>query len=170
MFGSHPDCATEMRAALSEEWFSTTAQWAFFSLRNEHGPFEFPAVASRRTFANHAPVALDGVEELPAIVTTPVEPWSFAVVWQWRPEVAVPDGATAALRVRLQVEHGSVGIGLLDANGRDFTVRYAVSPTERSTELHLPVADPADPRPLVITTWAAPVAARVQIHDVELVW
>jgi SAM-dependent methyltransferase len=169
-FSSHPDCAAEMRTILGEEWFSTIAQWAFFSLGESDRPLEFPEVASRRTFAQRSAVVLSGVDHLPATITTPVQPWSFASVWQWRPEVKLPAGAAAALRVRLEVEHGSVGVGLLDANGRDFTVRYAIAPTNRPTELHLPVADIAQPHALVVTTWAAPVVARVHIHDVELVW
>jgi hypothetical protein len=169
-FSSHPGRADEMRAVLGEEWFSTLGQWAFFSFAGKTSGLEFPAVASRRIFVHRGPVVLEGVDPLPATITTPTEPWSFASSWRWRPAGAVPDGVAASLRVRLEIEHGSVGVGLLDSNGRDFTVRYAVSPSRRPIDVHLPVADLAHPHPLVVTTWAAPVPARVRIHDVELVW
>lgn len=168
-FAAHPERADDMRAALGEEFFSTIGQWAYLSLTGKTGPFEFPAVTGRRAFAHRRPVVLE-IEGLPATIVTPAEPWSFASSWQWRPGGPVPDEAVASLRVRLEVAGGSVGLGLLGPNGRDFTVRRAISPTRRSIDVDLPVADLANPGTLVVTTWAAPISARVRIDEVALVW
>jgi hypothetical protein len=107
---------------------------------------------------------------LPALVVTPPQPWSFASAWRWRPAVPVPEAAQVALHVRLHIEGGSIGIGLLGPNGRDFTVRRAQSPGRAPIDVHLPVADLANPGQLVVSTWAAPVSARVRVDEVKLVW
>jgi hypothetical protein len=169
-FAAHPSKAAEMTAVLGEEFFSTSGQWAFFSLTGKNGPFEFPAVAARRAFSHSSEVVLDGADRLPTVVATPSQPWSFASAWRWKPRAALPAGANASLCVRLHVENGSIGIGLLGANGRDFTVRRAVAPGRHPIDIHLPVADIADPGQLVISTWAAPTAARVRVDQLTLVW
>jgi len=169
-FGGRADRVGEMRAALGDEFFSTVGQWAFFSLTGKVRPFEFPAVAGRRRFAHSGTVVLEGPVGLPALVVTPPQPWSFASAWRWRPAVAVPEGAQVALHLRLHIEGASIGVGLLGPNGRDFTVRRAQSPGREPIDVHLPVADLANPGQLVVSTWAAPISARVRIDDVRLVW
>ncbi len=169
-FGAHPDFADEMRACLGEEFFSTIAQWAFFSLTGKVGPFEFPAVTGRRDFAHHSAVAVDGLPGLPTTLVTPAQPWMFASAWTWRPAVAVPQGADAWLRMSLRIDGGSIGVGLLERNGVDFSVRRALSPGRQAVDVLLPVADPASPGSLVVHTWAAPISARVRVDELSLVW
>jgi hypothetical protein len=169
LFGEQPDLGAAMRASLGDEFFSTLGHWAFFSLNGKQGPFEFPAVAGRQAFTHRSAVILEGVG-LPADVVAGAQPWSFASAWSWRPSDTVPPGVDSWLRVRMHVEDGSVGIGLLAANGRDFHVRRAVSPGRQAVEVQMPVSNLADPGQLVVTTWAAPMPARVRIDDVSLVW
>jgi hypothetical protein len=169
-FGAHSDLAAEMRASIGDEFFSTTAQWAFFSLSGRVGPFYFPAVKGRRAFANRGAIVLDQGLRLPASVTTAAQPWAFASAWRWRPTVDPPEGADAWLRVRLRIAEASIGLGLLGQNGADFTVRRALSPARQPIDVLLPVADLSSPGQLVIHTWAAPVAAHVQVEEVSLVW
>jgi hypothetical protein len=166
--GSRP--ADEMRALLGEEFFSTVGHWAFFSLTGKTGPFEFPAVSGRRSFAHEGAVAVDGISYLPAAVVTDAQAWAFASAWTWRPTIQVPPEADAWLRVRLLVEGGSVGIGLLAGNGTDFTVRRALSPGRHPVNVFLPIADLSSPGSLVIQTWAAPIAARVRVDALTLLW
>jgi hypothetical protein len=169
LFTEQPDRAAAMRESLGDEFFSTVGHWAFFSLNGKQGPFEFPAVAGRQTFAHESTVLVEGVR-LPATVVAPAQPWSFASAWAWRPAGDVPQDAASWLRVRMHVEDGSVGIGLLAANGTDFTVRRAVAPGDEAVDVQMPVADLTNPGQLVVTTWAAPTPARVRIDDVKLVW
>jgi len=170
LFDEDPGLAAEMRESLGEEFFSTLAQWAFFSLTGKAGPFEFPAVGGRRAFSHESRVAVDGLSQLPATVVTNARAWAFGSAWTWRPVIDVPRGADAWLRLRVQVDGGSVGIGLLAANGTDFLVRRALSPRDAAVEVMLPVADSSSLGSLVVQTWAAPVSARVRIDDLALVW
>jgi len=170
LFDGDPGLAAEMRESLGEEFFSTLAQWAFFSLTGKTGPFEFPAVGGRRAFSYESRVAVDGLSQLPATVVTDARAWAFGSAWTWRPVIDVPRGVDAWLRLRVQVDGGSVGIGLLAANGTDFLVRRALSPRAAAVEVMLPVADLSSLGNLVVHTWAAPVPARVRIDDLALVW
>jgi hypothetical protein len=170
LFDEGPGPADEMRAVLGEEFFSAVGHWAFFSLTGKAGPFEFPAVTGRRSFSHEGGTAVDGIPDLPVTVVTAAQVWAFASAWTWRPTVEPPAGADAWLRVRLQVDGGSVGIGLLAGNGTDFLVRRALSPHRATAEVLLPVADVTNPGKLVVHTWAAPVSARVRIEDLTLVW
>jgi hypothetical protein len=168
LFIEQPELADAMRDSLGDEFFSTLGHWAFFSLNGKQGPFEFPAVAGRQTFAHQSAVVVEGVR-FPATVVAKAQPWSFASAWAWRPLEDVPRNVETWLRVRMQVEDGSVGVGLLAANGTDFTVRRAVAPGE-AVDVQMPVADLANRGQLVVTTWAAPRPARVRVDDVRLVW
>jgi len=170
LFGQDARLADEMRAAVGDEFFSTLGHWAFFSLSGRSTPFEFPAVTGRRSFISHGAIAVDGIAGLPATVVTGAQAWAFASGWTWRPAADVPRDADAWLRVRLRVDEGSVGIGLLADNGTDFLVRRALSPRPAVVETLLPVADLSHPGRLVVQTWAAPVSARVRIEDLTLVW
>jgi len=162
--------ADEMRTSLGNELFSTRAQWAFFSLTDKACPFEFPAVSGRRSFTHRSEVALEDAPQLPATVTTAAKEWAFASAWTWRPVAEVPRGADAWLRVRLQVDGGSIGIGLLAANGRDFLVRRALSTRPTAVDVMLPVEAVSHAGRLVVHAWAAPVSARVRIEELTLLW
>jgi hypothetical protein len=162
--------ADEMRAVLGDEFFSTVAHWAFFTLTGKTGPFEFPGVAGRRVFAHRGAVVVDGLRQFPATVVTAAQAWTYASAWRWRTIDALPSGADAWLRIRVHVQEGSVGVGLVGSNGKDFTVRRALAPTRESIDVLLPVTDLANPGQLVIQTWAVPVAARVRVDELSIVW
>jgi hypothetical protein len=159
-----------MRTALGDEFFSTTAQWAFLSLTGKAGPFEFPGVTTRQAFAHHCAVDIEGIGSLPIVVDTPPQPWGFGASWRWRPVVALHADAQAWLRVRVHIDGASIGIGLLAGNGQDFTDRRAASAASESTEVLLRIADTSNPGSLVFQTWAAPVPARIRIDTISVVW
>lgn len=169
-FTASPPRADDMRAALGDEFFSTVARWAFLTLTGKTGPFEFPGVTGRRVFVHRAPVVVEEVLQFPATVVTTAQPWAYASAWTWRAAEALPSGADAWLRLRLRVEDGSVGVGLLSPNGRDFAIRRAVAPTREPIDVLLPVTDPASPGQLVLQTWAVPVAARIRVDELSIGW
>jgi hypothetical protein len=170
-FTASPPRADEMRAALGDDFFSTAAPWAFFTLTGKAGPFEFPSVTGRRSFAHRGAVVVEEVPQFPATVITIARQWAYAAAWTWRATDTLPFGADVWLRLRLHVEDGSVGIGLLDPNNlRHFIVRRALSPTSGSIDVLLPVKDPARPGQLVIQTWAEPVSARIRVDELSLEW
>jgi hypothetical protein len=169
-FDADPNRAADMRRAVGDEFFSTTAQWAFLSLTGKAGPFQFPGVTTRQRFASTCRVDIDGVGDLPIVVQTPAQPWGFGASWRWRPVAPVPDGAQAWLRVRVHIDGASIGVGLLASDGRGFIERRAVSPSSTPTEVLLPIADASNPGVLVVQTWAASAPARIRIDALTVVW
>ncbi len=170
MFANDSGRAAQMRAAVGDEFFSIQAHWAFFTLNGKSGPFEFPAVTGRRSFHEQADIVIDGIPQLPVTIKTQAQPWAFASGWTWRPGAEPPRAADAWLRVRLRVADGSIGLGLLADNGRDFLVRRALAPRAASVDAFLPIKDLSNPGRLVVQTWAAAVSATVQIDELALVW
>jgi len=167
-FSTHEDYALEMRRLLGTQLFSLSADFAFFSLYGRSGPFQFPAVEGRQAF-EHA-CRLTVAESLPESILTSPRPWDYAALLAWRPAVDLPSGVRSWMRLRLQVDGGAIGVGLLSADGTSFAERRAVAPSASPTTVLLPVADPESPGRLVIQTWELPEAARVRIHDLALVW
>jgi hypothetical protein len=74
------------------------------------------------------------------------------------------------MRLRLQVDGGAIGVGLLRADGTSFAERRAVAPSAGPVTVLLPVADPGAPGRLVIQTWELPETASVRIQDLALLW
>ncbi len=166
-FGAHPDRVAEMRRVIGDEFFAMNGHWAFFSLNGRTSPTHFPAVEGRQPFAHRADVALEGAQ-LPATVVTGSQAWAFASAFKWRAPGA-PSGS-GWLRLRLQVEGGSIGVGLLDSSGTEFSVRRTVGAHARPVEFVLPVRDFSQPDRLVISNWAAAAPARVRIDELSAVW
>jgi hypothetical protein len=169
-FASQPACSDEMRRVVGGEFFSPIAKWAFWSLTGLAGPFHFPTPADRRPFSHRADLPLDPPRRLPITITTEARSWQYAAAFDWKATADAPPDAPAWLRVRLNVDGGSIGVGLVAENGRDFSVRRAVAPRPRSSTLMLPVASVSRPERLIIQTWAVPAAARVRIEELALVW
>ena len=169
-FDPHPDRTQEMLDALGPDLFSLEARWSFLSLSGKAGPWHFPTVASRLSWPNVVEVALDGGGRLPVTVRTEPTPWGYAATFVWRPMSAVPADRQVFMRVRLRVDGGTIGIGVLDRAGSVFIERKAVAPGDAPVDVVLRVGDPACAGLLVVQTWAAPDPALVQIEAVSLEW
>jgi hypothetical protein len=168
-FGRSPEHAVDMRAIAGEEFFSTTAHWAFLSLNGKAGPFHFPSIPERQPFTRVASVIVED-HSVPVAVTTKPQAWAYADVLSWHPSAPVPAAGQSYLRLRLHVDGASIGVGLLGADGTEFTVRRVLAPAAGQIEMLLPVAEPARPGKLVIQTWADPATARVRLDDLSIVW
>jgi len=169
-FSAHPAYADEMRQLLGDDVFSAPADWAFLSLTGKSGPFHFPAVTSRRAFAQRSDIVTDQLLRLPATIVTEPKPWMYASKLTWRPASTLPSDVQAFIRCRVQVEGGAIGVGLLSLDEKEFVETQVVSSAAEPVNVMLPVADLARRGPLVIYTWAAPESARVRIDDLSLVW
>jgi len=167
-FGENPAHAAEMRRVIGDELFAMNGHFAFISLTGCAGPFYFPAVAGRQPLAHRSDVVVKGMRQPLPVVVTPAQPWAFASTFTWQPSAEVPGAAW--LRLRLRVEGGPIGVGLLAGDGVNFTVRRALSPRQHPLDMLLPVADMRQPGTLVIQTWAAPASARVRIDELSIVW
>jgi hypothetical protein len=167
-FRQHADYADEMHRTIGEEMFSTIAHLAFLSLSGKSGPFYFPAVIARRSRGNRTDVVIDEVKKLPAALSTAAQAWAYAAAWTWRPAAAIPTGTDACLRVRVRVDGGAIGVSLLSRDEKSFVESKIVG--AGSTDVLLPVSDPAQPGRLVVHAWELPIPAKVTIDDVCVVW
>ena len=169
LFQRSPECAEQMQQLLGDEFFSPIAHWAFLSLTGQQEPFHFPAVTARRQFDNRCAVMSEDLATLPKAIATKPRAWDYASTIAWRPESALPAGVQPWMRVQLQVEGGPVGVSLLSRDEKVFVESKIVAPG-KSTSVLLAVGDPSEAGRLVIHTWGEPVAARVTLEDVSLVW
>jgi hypothetical protein len=168
-FAAHPACAAEMRQQLGEEFFSPIGHWAFLSLTGKTGPFHFPSVGGWRAATSRSGIVADQLPRGPATIVTDAVPWAYASASAWRPEVNPPANVSSWIRCRLAAEGGAVGVSLLTPDESGFSHSQVVS-SASPVNVMLPVPDLARRGRLVIHTWDAPVSARVQIHELSLVW
>jgi hypothetical protein len=168
-FHQSPDRADEMRRLLGDEFFSPIAHWAFLSLTGKPGPFHFPAVTGRRQFDHRCSVVSGDLLDLPKAILTKPRAWDYASTIAWQPAAALPADVRPWMRVQLRVEGGPVGVSLLSRDEKVFVESKLVGPGGSKSVL-LTVGDPLEAGRLVIHTWGEPVAARVSLEDVSLVW
>jgi len=169
-FASLPDCADELRRTIGEQFYSPVAKWAFWSLHEKRGPFHFPTPASRQPFNRETRLPLQPTQPLPITITTEARPWQYAMALDWKPSPDIPAESAAWLRIRLAVDGGTIGVGLVAENGRDFSVRRAVAPRPRASTVLLPIMNVSCPERIIVQTWAMPNAARVRIEELTLLW
>ena len=168
-FAAHSEYADEMRQLLGEEFFSSIGHWAFLSLTGKAGPFHFPAVSGWRAATSRCQVLADQWPGGAARIVTDAVPWAYASTSAWRPVANPPAGASSWIRCRVRVRGGPVGVSLLTPDGSTFVQSQVVSSTV-PVDVLLAVPDLARRGSLVIHTWDRPMAARVHIDDLSLVW
>jgi hypothetical protein len=168
-FGAHPEKLEEMRRLVGDDCFPLPAHWAFLSLSGKAGPFHFPATSGARAATHRSQIVLDQAPRLPATIHTEPTPWAYASKLDWRPAAEPPAGAQAWIRCRVRVEGGAIGVSLLTPDERAFVGQRGLSGGQ-TADVILPAPAPPDRGRLVIHTWDTPVAARVTIDDLSLVW
>jgi hypothetical protein len=167
-FGARPGAAEEMRDTLGDEFFRTTADWAFLSLNDMPGPFHTPALSGWRAAGNRAAIVAEGLS-LPAKVVTEPVPWRYSSIFSWRPTAEPPAGAAAWVCCRMRAIGGAAGIGLLSSDEKEF-VESQVVLSHSTVIAALKVPDVSRHGRLVIHTWDMPEAANVCLEDLSLVW
>ena len=169
-FAAHPDRAEEMERLLGKEFFSVAAYWAFLSLSGKEGPFHFPAVAGGRAAVHRSTLVTDPISRLPVTILTADRAWEYASTLSWCPAEEPPADIPSWIRCRLRVESGVVGVSLMAPDERSFVESQVVSATSGPQTILLRAPGPSERGRLVIHTWDAPVAARVRIEELALVW
>jgi hypothetical protein len=169
-FAANPAHAVEMRQRLGDEFFSQVGHWAFLSLTEETGPFHFPSLAGWRAAVNRCDIVVDDWARHLGAIETRAVPWAYASTIAWRPAAEPPAGVPSWIRCRVRVESGVAGVSLLAQDERSFVDSQvvSVSPGRQDVLLRAPAA--SERGRLVIHTWDAPVAARVRIEELALVW
>lgn len=168
-FAARPEHANEMQSRLGDELFALIGHWAFLSLTGKTGPFQFPGLSGWRAAVNRCDIVTDQLPRRPATITTDAVPWAYASTSTWRPSADPPANVQAWIRCRLRVDGGAIGVSLMTPDEKAFVQSQVVSSAGPANVL-LAVPDLAQRGRLVIHTWDAPVAARVQIDDLSLVW
>ncbi len=176
-FEAEPRREHDMRQLLGDEFFSRDADWAFLSLNGRQGPFFFPANVVRPVTQVCVDVPIrqiDPVEaappRLPIRLRTAPQPSRYAAVIYWTLPADPPPGAPVWLRLRIHVQDGLVGVGLLNKSGSVFLEKRLAAPTDGPEPLYLPLGSLADIGGVVVYTWAQPESARVEISELSLVW
>jgi hypothetical protein len=174
-FAADRAATAEMTQSLGE-LFSLSAHWAFLSLAGKD-PLNFPAMPRR--FRNQSEVVIEDIhpkrwfgrsQPLPRLIETSAIPWEYAAVLSVRPSRDIPEGAQRSLRIRVVVEAGPAGIGLLNADRSVFLQSKQVLPALEPQTIWLAIDDPAAVGPLVVHTWDTPQPARVRLDEIAVVW
>jgi hypothetical protein len=168
-FEDRADRSETMQRALGTDLFSLEARWAFFSLSGKPGPWHFPTVPSRLTRSNRADVVPAPPARLPIRIDVEPSPWNYAASFTWTCTADVPPEHPVFMRVRVSVEGGTIGVGLVDSRGSRFLDRRAVAPG-RSMDVLFPIPDMTLPKELIVQCWALPESSRVTIESWQLEW
>jgi hypothetical protein len=120
-------------------------------------------------FAPHAgttrPWAEGGIE-----VETAATPWAYAAALALPPEAAARRPAGRAyVSLRVEVERGLVGFGVLNAEGTQFLDRRGVGPSATVTEVFLAISSLSPGCAVVVQTWDRAVSAVARIESARLV-
>jgi hypothetical protein len=74
----------------------------------------------------------------------------------------------ALIRIRVVVENGVAGIGLLDRSERHFLYRVPLAQTEKVQEVHIPVTDIHNIGRVVVQNWDVEGERRVRVLSLEV--
>jgi hypothetical protein len=102
-------------------------------------------------------------EMLPVEITTPAAAWAYGAQFPLLRELKGP----VWVRVRASVQHGRIGIGVLNREGSDFLSRTSVAAT-KDTTITLRVWKPQEIGDLVIQSWNKGESADVKIIAIKV--
>src|SRR5262245_36554525 len=120
-------------------------------------------------FVSHSGRLSKATEGGLSIVTAPI-PWAYAAGLALAASRAVDDrNGPAHARVRVRTDATSVGIGVLNRDGKHFLDRCRVVPSEGKHELRLGIPRLKEAGDLIVQTWGEPESGTIDIHAVELV-
>jgi hypothetical protein len=100
------------------------------------------------------------------IVETPAAPWSYGAEFALNIQTDRTD--LALIKIRVAVESGVAGVGLLDRSEKHFLFRVPVKQSEKVQEVHIPVADIHDIGRLVVQNWDAEGKRRVRVLSLDV--
>ncbi len=116
------------------------------------------------TAVAHSGATIEGAREVPVTVRTLGEPWRYAL--SFRRTGNLPDVYAVAVRVRIAVTTGMVGVGLLDTGKKQFIDEVpAVAGGEASVELL--ATRPFDLGPLMIRNWSSADSSTATVTGID---
>ncbi len=100
------------------------------------------------------------------IVQTPPAPWSYGAELALNIQTTRRD--PALIRIRVVVEIGVAGVGLLDRSERNFLYRVPLTQTEKVQEIHIPVTNIRDIGRVVVQNWDVEGGRKVRVLSLDV--
>ena len=100
------------------------------------------------------------------VVETPAAPWSYGAEFALNIRTNRTD--PALIKIRVAVESGVAGVGLLDRSEKFFLFRVQLKQSEKVQEVHIPVADIHDIGRVVVQNWDAEGKRRIRVLSLDV--
>jgi hypothetical protein len=100
------------------------------------------------------------------IVETPAAPWSYGA--EFALNIRSDRTDPALIKIKVTVENGVAGVGLLDRSEKHFLFRVPLKQSEKIQEVHIPVADIHDIGRVVVQNWDADGKRRVRVLSLDV--
>jgi FkbM family methyltransferase len=112
----------------------------------------------------HSGASIEGARQAPVTVHTAAEPWRYAL--SFRRAGDLPDAYALAVRVRIVVTKGTVGVGWLDAGKKQFVDEVPVAAGAEAS-VDLLATPPFDLGPLMIRNWSSAESSTAIVLGIE---
>ena len=100
------------------------------------------------------------------VVETAPAPWSYGAELALNIQTARTD--PALIKIRVAVDNGIAGIGLLDRSEKHFLFRVPLKQSEKVQEVHIPVSDIHDIGRVVVQNWDTDGKRRVRVLSLDV--
>ena len=100
------------------------------------------------------------------VVETPAAPWSYGAEFALNIRTKRTD--PALIKIRVTVENGVAGVGLLDRSEKHFLFRVPLKQSDKVQEIHIPVADIHDIGRVVVQNWDTDGKRRVRVLSLDV--
>jgi hypothetical protein len=99
------------------------------------------------------------------IVETPAAPWSYGA--EFALNIRTNRSDAALIKIRVVVESGVAGVGLVDRSEKQFLFRVPLKQSVKVQEVHIPVADIRDIGRVVVQNWDEDGKRRVRVLSMD---
>jgi hypothetical protein len=99
-------------------------------------------------------------------VETPPAPWSYGA--ELALNIQTSRQGPALIKIRIVVDGGVTGVGLLNRSEKDFLFRVPLNPSKRVQEVEIPVENIHHIGRVVVQTWAAEGKCRARVQSLDV--
>ena len=99
-------------------------------------------------------------------VETPPAPWSYGA--ELALNIQTSRQGPALIKIRIVVDGGVTGVGLLNRSEKDFLFRLPLNPSQRVQEVEIPVENIHDIGRVVVQTWAGEGKCRARVQSLDV--
>jgi hypothetical protein len=99
-------------------------------------------------------------------VETPPAPWSYGA--ELALNIQTSRQGPALIKIRIVVDSGVTGVGLLNRSEKDFLFRLPLNPSQRVQEVEIPVENIHHIGRVVVQTWADEGKCRARVQSLDV--